>query len=182
MLKSSMELDDALLAVLRLPESHKVRCQAPGCTRPVFQHVHVVRVAGRITVYGSDCFKSHFVGKPIKHSKPSLHTLTGKELSETDRALLDSNTELLLQRLAGEHAANVAKNDQRLPRAPGRPQLAHGGPAVPVISSDPHIHELIRARQSGMTRGQMLAAKGLSPGHPDFYDYSVLLAKAGFGF
>lgn len=204
--KINMANKDGLLAILRVPKEQRVRCQAPGCQHSVYQRIHVVRLAGSITIYGSTCFKIHFEGHSIGSSPPSYSTVTGKQLSDEERAMLDSNTELLLQQLANEHADNVAtemqlrkqreRADQRW--APVR-QAAQDAAATPLrpgfydqnksqlewpelTTTDPVMRELFRSKREGKTRDEMLAAKGLRVGDPDFYPYSLLLAEVGFPF
>lgn len=184
-------LPDALLAILRVPMESRVRCQAPGCRQTVYQSIHVVRVNDTITVYGSQCFKIHFQGQPVGSSLPALASVTGRLLTEAERQMLDTNTELLLEQLQREHAAyldDVAAKLSRLKHQstlqrrvdiyePGPPD--HDGQDE---YADPALRDLIRAREQGMSRSQMLSARGLKPGDAGYYDFSLLLAKAGFSF
>lgn len=184
---------DGLLAILQVPENKRVRCQAPDCKRPICKSIHVVRLRGVVTVYGSRCFEIHFQGHPIASEVPYYSSVSGKKLSDEERALLDSNTELLLQRLAQEHANNLAARsrllDQRTPAEPPwtppktmATQANQAAQAEMEVMADPVLRELVQARKRGRTRAQMLAAKGVVIGHPDFFSYSLLLAKAGFEF
>lgn len=184
---------DGLLAILQVPENKRVRCQAPDCKRPICKSIHVVRLRGVVTVYGSRCFEIHFQGHPIGSEVPFYSSVSGKQLSDAERALLDSNTELLLQRLAQEHTNNLAARS-RLQERPTPVVRPFTPPKITPMSvnqadeaeieaiSDPVLRELVQARKRGRTREQMLAAKGITVSHPDFYAYSKLLAKAGFAF
>lgn len=177
---------DALLAILRVPKVNRVRCQAPGCKRPVYQSIHVVRLNGAVTVYGSECFKIHFEGHPMGSAAPTYPSVSNKLLSDEERAMLDSNTEQLLAQLQQEHAENLARVEaQRIPRVRHAPrydsQFDDDAPSA-AETKDPVLRELILAREQGLSRSHMLAARGLKPGDAGFYDFSLLLAKAGFEF
>lgn len=188
-------MEDGLLAILQVAKDKRVRCQAPNCTRTVYKRIHVVRLGGAVTIYGSECFKIQFEGQAIGKSEPRFSSVTDKRLSDVERAFLDSNTELLLQRLALEHSSNLAADARlREQREPAATQWAQPKTISPHANhwvdagldedyaADPVMRSLIQARRSGQTRAQMLASKGVAFGHPDFYSYSLLLAKAGFSF
>lgn len=195
--------DDRLLVVLRVSKDKRVRCQSPNCKKTVYQQIHVVRIKGAITIYGSECFKRDFEGQAIYSALPVYSTVTGKKLSDDERALLDSNTELLLQRLAQEHDANIATEtqlrkerecaaqkwtqpmrsahsieDAKTKHSPLRADFMVQDESQ--LPSDPRVVALIQAKREGKTRDQILVENGIGIGHPDFYDYSLLLAKAGF--
>ncbi len=180
-------ISDALLAILRVPKVNRVRCQAPGCKRPVYQSIHVVRLNGAVTVYGSECFKIHFEGHPMGSAPPAYPSVSNKLLSEAERAMLDSNTELLLAQLQEEHAENLARVEVQRKRVLKSPKPRVWGADEDDLPSfeetaDPVLRELIRAREQGLPRSHMLAARGLKLGDAGFYDFSLLLAKAGFEF
>lgn len=198
---------NALLVILTNPKEHRIRCQAPGCPKTVYDKIHVVRLDGAISVYGSTCYLKHFKGLAWADNEPAYRTVSGRALSEEERALLDSNTELLLKQLAAEHAANVATEAQRLTHSMKMQQQAvansrsqrsentlrdqqsqrHsiGDPANAFTAddlADPELRDVILAKKQGVSRVQLLREKGIHVGHPDFYSFSLLLAKAGFDF
>ena len=187
-------LPDALLAILRVPMESRVRCQAPGCRQTVYQSIHVVRVNDTITVYGSQCFKIHFQGQPVGSSLPTLASVTGRLLTEAERQMLDTNTELLLEQLQREHAESLDSSAAKLSRLKHQATLQRrvdiyepGPPDQDGLYgqdeyADPALRDLIRAREQGASRSQMLNARGLKPGDAGYYDFSLLLAKAGFPF
>ena len=177
---------DALLAILRVPKDQRVRCQAPGCRQAVYQSIHVVRLNGAVTIYGSECFKTHFLGHVLGGVAPVYSTVTNKLLTDAERAMLDNNTALLLEHLHGLHAENLSLVAAQ---RPVRSRLAQSPTHSRIVASlpetettDPVLLALIRAREQGMSRSQMLADRGLKLGDSGFYDFSLLLAKAGFRF
>jgi hypothetical protein len=131
-----------LLAIIEVSPSEKVRCGRPGCKHTVYKAVHVVRDAGQLMVLGSTCFAKRYGG--AQALGPAQHWgAAGKALTPEERALLDSNTEALLQRLADEEqkvmqeaAAKLKALQERLASrhispqpSPMRP--AYAGPIAP---------------------------------------------------
>jgi hypothetical protein len=204
---ANMRTENALLVILTNPKEHRIRCQAPGCIRTVYEKIHVVRLDGAITVYGSACYLKHFKGQAWAAREPAYRTVGGRALTDEERALLDSNTELLLKRLAAEHDANVATEAQRLAQSLKAQQQTVSESYDQVNGSTlgkqhfrlqpvddyqyetfdedraaPELRDFILAKKHGKTRAQLLRERGIHAGHPDFYSFSLLLAKAGFDF
>ena len=127
-----------LLAIIEVSPSEKVRCGRPGCKHTVYKAVHVVRDAGQLMVLGSTCFAKRYGG--AKALGPAQHWgAAGKVLTQEERALLDSNTEALLQGFAvqeeqirQEAAAKLKALQERLHRPPPSPQrVTNVGPTAP---------------------------------------------------
>jgi len=86
-----------LIAIVELPEAHKVLCQYEDCGRKIYREVHVIRIDGQIVVYGSSCVKKAF-GEVPKQSEASI--LGGRTISLSDPediAKLEQNTAELVQ-------------------------------------------------------------------------------------
>lgn len=144
-----------LLAIIEVSPSEKVRCGRPGCKHTVYKAVHVVRDAGQLMVLGSTCFAKRYGG--AKALGPAQHWgAAGKVLTQEERALLDSNTEALLQGFAvqeeqirQEAAAKLKALQERLhrpppahsgspmsdPRRPGDHRPGHGPVGAPLRHS-----------------------------------------------
>ena len=123
---------DELLAILRVPKEQRVRCQAPGCRQPVYQSIHVVRLNGAVTIFGSECFKTHFLGHALSGVTPVYSTVTNKLLTDAERAMLDNNTAMLLEHLQGLHAENLSLVAAQ---RPGRPRLAQSATHSSIVAS-----------------------------------------------
>jgi hypothetical protein len=95
-----------LLAVVEVPQTDRVVCQAPGCKHPVYKRIHVVQKDGQLTVLGSECFKKLF-GEG--HSAPSYGTGEGRLLTPEERQLLVENTARLIAQFETEHLAALEK-------------------------------------------------------------------------
>lgn len=90
----------ALLGVFEVHPDHRVRCQAPGCTRTVYKRIHVVREEDGLHVYGSDCFEQLFIGQSIFTAKPEYtDKQPSRVLTEDERLELTTNTELFIERM-----------------------------------------------------------------------------------
>lgn len=88
----------ALLGVFEVHPDHRVRCQAPECTRTVYKRIHVVREEDGLHVYGSDCFERLFIGQSIFTAKPEFtDTQPSRVLTEDERLALVTNTELFIE-------------------------------------------------------------------------------------
>lgn len=89
--------DVQLIAVIEVPEDKKVLCQSEGCGRSVYKSVHIVKMAGKLQIVGSECFKKH-IGKHRSQEKlkPIYGSSDGILLSEHERDLLLQNTEQLI--------------------------------------------------------------------------------------
>ena len=95
-----------LLAIVEVPQTDRVVCQAPGCKHPVYKRIHVVQKDGKLTVLGSECFKKLF-GEAI--STPSFGSGEGRLLTQEERQLLVENTERLISQFEAEHLAALEK-------------------------------------------------------------------------
>ncbi|MDO8988040.1 MAG: hypothetical protein Q7U91_00235 [Sideroxyarcus sp.] len=91
-----------LLAIVEVPKSDRVICQAPGCNHPVYKRIHVVKRDDALQVLGSECFKKLF-GESL--SVPSYGSTEGKLLTPEERQLLIENTSRLIEKLEAEHLA-----------------------------------------------------------------------------
>ncbi len=98
--------DIHLLAVVEVPQSDRVVCQAPGCKHPVYKRIHVVLQNGKLTVLGSECFKKLF-GEEL--SAPRYRTSEGRLLTPEERQLLVENTARLIAQFETEHQAALEK-------------------------------------------------------------------------
>ena len=94
--------DICLLAVVEVPQSDRVVCQAPNCKHSVYKRIHVVQRNGVLTVLGSECFKKLF-GE--EHAKPSYGSGEGRLLTPEERQLLVENTARLITQFEAEHQA-----------------------------------------------------------------------------
>lgn len=101
--------DAKLLAVVEVPRDDRVRCQSAGCNHPVFRRIHVVRENSTIRVYGSECFKKLFIGRPVASSTPQYTSSDGRHLTDEERQLLIENTERLIQQFETEHQAELTR-------------------------------------------------------------------------
>lgn len=98
--------DIRLLAVVEVPQSDRVVCQAPNCKHPVYKRIHVVLQGGKLTVLGSECFKKLF-GE--EHSVPSYGSSEGRLLTPEERQLLVENTARLIAQFEAEHEAALER-------------------------------------------------------------------------
>ena len=89
---SQMSKEPALLAIVVVPPSKAVSCQAPGCGHRVYAAVHVVEDGGQTLVLGSTCYAKRYgsssaLGSPKYTSGGS----GGKALTDEERDLLAAN-------------------------------------------------------------------------------------------
>ncbi|HSX83762.1 MAG TPA: hypothetical protein VLE50_00085 [Cellvibrio sp.] len=87
-----------LLAVIEVPETKPVLCQAQHCGRSVFRAVHVVQVGDDLRIYGSECAKQLLGFTGAKGRSDRTEVVTG-DLSERDVDLLNENTAALIDEL-----------------------------------------------------------------------------------
>lgn len=131
-----------LLAIIEVAQSERVRCCQPGCNHTVYKAVHVVRDGGQLILLGSTCFEKRY-GSP-QALGPAQHWGTaGKVLTPEERAMLDTNTEALLQCFADQEAkirleaANKLQAlRERMASRPSSPEprphrQAYAGPMAP---------------------------------------------------
>ena len=83
--------DFEFLAVIEIPKSKRILCQAEGCGHTVYKRVHIIKQNNVIGVYGSECAKKIF-GTWLKSETPSLTSISGVKLSDSDLDLLRENT------------------------------------------------------------------------------------------
>ena len=117
------------LAVVEVPRDDRVRCQSAGCNHPVFRRIHVVRENSVVRVYGSECFKKLFLGRPVVSSMPTYTSSEGRHLTDEERQLLIENTERLVQQFESEYQAEAAR---KAALAVLRPTPAQMAPVLPV--------------------------------------------------
>ena len=91
-----------LVAVVEVDKADRVMCQAPGCGHAVYKRIHVVRLDGKVGVYGSDCFGKLFAHL-LPNATPRYGTGEGRELTPEERRMLQENTERLLAQFEVEH-------------------------------------------------------------------------------
>jgi hypothetical protein len=89
-----------LLAVVGVDKVDRVYCQCPGCKRPIYAKIHVIRLNGKITVYGSECFKKLY--GIYNEYIPKYTGSNQKQLTQEERMLLLENTEKLIEKFESE--------------------------------------------------------------------------------
>ena len=98
-----------LLAVVRIAEEERVRCQNPGCGHGVHAAVHIVRESGALMVLGSTCFVRRYgSSKALGNPRYNLGA-GGRSLTPEERELLAFNTELLLARFGEEERLRIQR-------------------------------------------------------------------------
>ena len=85
-----------LITIITVPQSQRVKCQHPGCTRNVFSKIHVVRKNGEITFVGGRCFQKLFGDLNLE---PVFGGGGGIRLSEAEREKILQNTDEFLAEL-----------------------------------------------------------------------------------
>ena len=95
--------DFEFLAVIEIPKSKRILCQAEGCGHSVYKRVHIIKKKNVTGVYGSECAKKIF-GTWLKSETPSLTSISGVKLSDSDLDLLRENTEKLLEKLRADYS------------------------------------------------------------------------------
>ncbi len=98
-----------LLAIVRVPENERVRCQNPGCGHGVHAAIHIVREGGVLMVLGSTCFERRY-GSAKALGQPQFNSgASGRPLTTEERELLDTNTDLLLARFEEEERQRLIR-------------------------------------------------------------------------
>ncbi len=109
-MSSDTSYDDfEFLAVIGIPKSKRVLCQAVGCGHSVYKRVHVFRLGGNISIYGSECAKKILGAQENEHT-PRYTSATGINLSELDAQMLKDNTGKLLEKLRIKYSESLAAN------------------------------------------------------------------------
>src|SRR5688572_8886426 len=89
--------DIELLAVVRVHETKRIRCQAPACNQPVYVATHVVRISEGLKLLGFECCAKLFgwTGK----QRTAAYTSGSRPLIGEERDQVVANTESLLEKL-----------------------------------------------------------------------------------
>lgn len=101
----------ALLAILSVEKSKRIRCQADGCGRGVHRSIHVLRIDDQIMLYGSECYKK-LCGS--REARPSYGSWGDSVLTEEQRQALLENTEYLLQQLKAQYKQKLENKEAML--------------------------------------------------------------------
>jgi len=125
-----------LLGVYEVDEADRVVCQALGCGRSVHKRIHFIRLAGALSVLGSDCYRRLQVQSGSRSSGPRYGIAEGRRLTDEERALLQSNTVLFIERLEAEAVAEEVE----------RQRLSEAARATASVESQPLRPGLIGAR------------------------------------
>lgn len=137
-----------LLAIVRVPESERVRCQNPGCGHGVHAAIHIVRECGRLMVLGSTCFERRY-GSVRALGLPQFSSgAAGRELTSEERAMLDTNTDLLLARFEEEERQRLQRLEelaQEQRRLAAEQEERRSGAALVVSSAPRDPLERLRA-------------------------------------
>ena len=96
-----------LLAIVEVPSTGRVLCGQPGCGRPVWKAIHVVKDGSELLVLGSTCFEKRYgngqaLGVPHFGGGGESRKLTSEE-----HQLLVENTAELLARFEEEERVRV---------------------------------------------------------------------------
>lgn len=103
-----------LLAIVSVSENERVQCQHPGCGHGVYAAIHMVLVNDDIQCWGSTCYGHEagmIIGQPMKALYPSLG---GRKLTSEERALLQTNRDLLIEHFKAEHEEKIRQEQEAL--------------------------------------------------------------------
>lgn len=115
--------DIELLAVIEVPETKPVLCQAQQCGRSVYRAVHVIREGENLRIYGSECAKKLFGVSGTKERSDRTSVVTA-DLTERDVDLLNENTAALLEELHQRYAKRAPEKNKPVdPRNLSKAQL-----------------------------------------------------------
>ena len=89
-----------LLAIVEVDREKRVRCKHEGCKHTVYKRIHIVRLAGgAISCFGQTCYKAIERQYPsLKKKRPAFGDRSSQPLSDEELAMLETNTEALLER------------------------------------------------------------------------------------
>ena len=148
-----------LLAIVEVDKKKRVRCQHKGCKHTVYKRIHIVRLAGGvISCVGQTCYKAIESQYPsLKKKRPAFGDRSSQPLSDEELAMLETNTEALLERFRLLDAKEKEAE-------PVTPQLDR--------KSDASLKEYA----SKATRQRFLA-KGIDPDSPGFKGWAEAEAK-----
>jgi hypothetical protein len=110
-----------LLAIVEVEKTDRVVCRAPSCGHSVYKRIHVIKLDGKITVYGSECFKRLLGGE--SNTTPYYGTSTNRQLTPEERLLLLENTESLIAQFETEARENARKREPIPAKYPEQPTL-----------------------------------------------------------
>ena len=123
-----------LLAIVEVSKTERVICRAPNCKHSVYKRIHVVKLDGKITVYGSECFK-RLLGADVNH-KPHYGSSIIRLLTPEERLLLIENTDILIARFEVEAQAAAAQlKAQATPMT--TPPVSPINQTTPILPSNP---------------------------------------------
>jgi len=123
-----------LITIITVPQSQRVKCQHPGCTRNVFSKIHVVRKNGEITFVGGRCFQKLFGDLNLE---PVFGGGGGIRLSEAEREKILQNTDEFLAELQTIYE----ESDIEEPKTPEvTVGLSYSNHSKPGKGTPTHIH------------------------------------------
>lgn len=93
-----------LRAVVSVHYEARVLCAQPNCGHPVYRKIHVVEENGKLLVLGSTCFSKRYGGVTTL-GEPQYGGAGGRQLTDAERQLLESNTAALLTQFERERSA-----------------------------------------------------------------------------
>jgi len=96
-----------LLKIVEVDKEDRVFCCAPGCNRPVYKRIHIVRDNDEILVLGQTCFGAIYNDITLKES--SYHGESSRRLSPEEKKLLVENTKALISIFESEHELEESK-------------------------------------------------------------------------
>lgn len=102
-------MNAVLFMVVEVDPHERIRCQAPGCHKPVYKRIHVVRDAERIVVVGSDCWTRLYAGAAGADPRPRFGSSDGRLLTVEEREMLASSTAAFVAHMESEAAASDAR-------------------------------------------------------------------------
>lgn len=161
----------SLLAIVEVEKTDRVICRAPGCGHSVYKRIHVIRLDGKVTVYGSECFK-RLRGYDASE-QPHYGTSTGRKLTHEERQLLIENTEKLITQFEAELQTATAKIPRHPTEAPELRKIerSENKPAAPPVATirQTNISDEWARRQAAREawqRDKLLATSPISTPQP----------------
>ena len=129
--------DVVLLAIVEVDKTDRVICRAPNCGHSIYKRIHVIKLDGKVTVYGSECFK-RLLGSEAGIT-PHYGTSTSRQLTNEERQLLLENTESLIAQFEAEAQANAGKVESHPDEIPEQSKPNHSSDhlVTPVIPAHP---------------------------------------------
>lgn len=95
-----------LLVIVEVDKERRVRCQHEGCKHRVYKRIHIVRLAESvISCVGQTCYKAIESQYPsLKKKRPMFGDRSSQPLSDEELAMLEANTEALLEHFRLQYA------------------------------------------------------------------------------